>query len=119
MVAKILDKPVEEIVGNTDAELLEPAVAGPLMTIYREIMLSVATRRLEETLPLAGSDRVFYSTKAPYRAHEGHVIGVIGGVLEHHRVEESRGTATGDSRGRARPHSVRVAPRSLPARPRA
>lgn len=102
-VARVIGKPVEEIVGNTDAELLAPEVAGPLMATDREIMLTDETRRLEETLPVAGSERIFYSTKAPYRDHEGQITGIIGvssDITELKKAEEQLKEIREAERGR-------------------
>lgn len=76
--AEIIGRPMEEVLGRDDAELLPPEVARPLMEIDREVMTTGETRKLEESLPVAGAMRTFYSTKAPYWDHRGEVAGVIG-----------------------------------------
>ena len=76
--AEVIGRPIEEILGNDDAQLLPPEVARPLMKIDREVMTTGEARKLEESLPVAGAVRTFYSTKAPYRDHRDEVAGVIG-----------------------------------------
>jgi two-component system sensor histidine kinase NreB len=75
---EILGRPVEEIIGRSDADLLAPEVAGPLMETDRQVMTTGEVRKLEETMLVEGATRTFLSTKAPYRDHEGRVTGVIG-----------------------------------------
>jgi PAS domain S-box-containing protein len=75
---EIIGRPVEEIVGRSDADLLEPEVAGSLMETDRQVMTTGEIRKQEETMLVDGATRTFLSTKAPYRDHEGRVTGVIG-----------------------------------------
>ena len=75
---EIIGRPVEEIIGRSDAELLAPEVAGSLMETDRQVMTTGEVRKLEETMLVEGAPRTFLSTKAPYRDHEGRVTGVVG-----------------------------------------
>ena len=75
---EIIGRPVEEIIGRSDADLLEPEVAGSLMETDRQVMTTGEIRKQEETMLVDGATRTFLSTKAPYRDHEGRVTGVVG-----------------------------------------
>jgi PAS domain S-box-containing protein len=75
---EIIGRPIEEIIGKSDADLLEPEVARSLMETDRQVMTTGEVSKLEETLLVDGAARIFLSTKAPYRDHEGRVTGVIG-----------------------------------------
>ena len=75
---EIIGRPIEEIIGRSDADLLEPEVARSLMETDRQVMTTGEVSKLEETMLVDGAARTFLSTKAPYRDHEGRVSGVIG-----------------------------------------
>ena len=75
---ELIGRPVEEIIGRSDADLLAPEVAGSLMETDRQVMTTGEIRKQEETMLVDGATRTFLSTKAPYRDHEGRVTGVIG-----------------------------------------
>ena len=75
---EIIGRPIEEIIGRSDADLLEPEVARSLMETDRQVMTTGEVSKLEETMLVDGAARTFLSTKAPYRDHEGLVTGVIG-----------------------------------------
>ena len=75
---EILGRPAEEITGRSDADLLAPEVAGPLMERDRQVMTTGEVRKQEETMLVADATRTYLSTRAPYRDHEGRVTGVIG-----------------------------------------
>jgi PAS domain S-box-containing protein len=75
---EIIGRPIEEIIGRSDADLLEPEVARSLMETDRQVMTTGEVSKLEETMLVDGAARTFLSTKAPYQDHEGRVTGVIG-----------------------------------------
>ena len=75
---EIIGRPIEEIIGRSDADLLEPEVARSLMETDRQVMTTGEVSKLEEIMLVDGAARTFLSTKAPYRDHEGRVSGVIG-----------------------------------------
>ncbi len=61
------------------------------MEADREVMTTGEARKFEETAPVAGTERTFLSTKAPYRDHEGKIVGVVGvssDITELKRAEE-------------------------------
>jgi PAS domain S-box-containing protein len=101
--AENIGRPAKDIVGKNDTDLLAPEVARPLMEADREVMTTGAARKLEETVPVAGTERTFLSTKAPYRDHEGRIIGVVGvssDITELKRAEEELREIREAERGR-------------------
>ncbi|GEJ55934.1 PAS domain-containing hybrid sensor histidine kinase/response regulator [Anaeromyxobacter diazotrophicus] len=76
----LIGKPLAQVLGRTDAELLEdPEVARVVMENDRRIMESGAPAELEERVPMPdGTDRVWLSRKVPYRDAAGRVVGLLG-----------------------------------------
>ncbi len=75
----VIGKPAEQVIGKTDAEFYDdPAVGYAIMEHDRQVMESGQTEVVEEQVSVPGSQRVFLSTKTPYRDVEGKIIGVIG-----------------------------------------
>lgn len=77
-LAGFFGRPIAEIVGKSDAELLPLAVASPIMTKDREVMTMGVTARFEEVVPTVGVDCTYLSIKTPLRNPEGSVIGLVG-----------------------------------------
>ncbi len=93
----LIGKPLDQVLGRTDAQLLEdPAAARQIMENDRSIMESGASMELEESVPMpGGTQRVWLSRKVPYRDAEGRVIGLLGisrDITERKRVEAERDT---------------------------
>jgi len=93
----LIGKPLEQVLGRTDAQLLEdPATARQMMENDRRIMERGAAMELEEAVPLPdGTQRVWLSRKAPYRDAQGRVVGLLGisrDITERKRVEAERDT---------------------------
>ena len=101
--AEAIGRPVEEILGKSDAEFFPLEVARPLMDADREIMTTGEARRVEERVPAPGGERTFLSTKAPYLDHHGEVAGVIGvssDITELKKAEEAMQEIREAERGR-------------------
>jgi len=78
-MVRLLGKPIGEIIGRTDIDLLEdPAQAKRIREIDHRVMQGRATEYVEEELTVGGSSRSFLSTKVPYTNEEGEVVGLIG-----------------------------------------
>lgn len=77
-LARLFGKSVEEIIGKTDAELLPPEVATPIMAMDRQVMDTGEVIRFEETVPTLDGDLTSITVKAPLKDHQGNVIGVVG-----------------------------------------
>ncbi|MEG4269021.1 PAS domain S-box protein [Microcoleus sp. Pol12A4] len=70
-------KPIEEILGKDDSELLPPAAAVPIMAKDREIMEAGTTETYEEDVSNGKITTSFLTTKAPWRDAQGNIIGMI------------------------------------------
>jgi PAS domain S-box-containing protein len=75
----LIGKPPEQVMGKNDREFYDdPAIGAAMMDNDRRIMASGETQVVEERLLTAEVERVFLSTKTPYRDPQGEVIGIIG-----------------------------------------
>jgi|GEM_PF-1117686 len=74
-----IGKPAEQVIGKTDAEFYDdPAVGYAIMANDRRVMETGQTEVVEEQILAPGGQRVFLSTKTPYRDADGNILGVIG-----------------------------------------
>jgi PAS domain S-box-containing protein len=92
--AELLGKPVQAILGRTDAEFLDdPAQAELTMAADRRIMDTGRSERAEEEVRRPdGTLALWLSTKAPLQDPDGKVIGLIVAsvdISERKRVEET------------------------------
>jgi PAS domain S-box-containing protein len=88
----LVGKPLEAVLGKTDAEFLgDLDAARQVMENDRRIMESGVAEELEERVPLPdGSERVWLSHKVPYRDPSGAVLGLLGmsrDITEEKRAE--------------------------------
>ncbi|MDB5306906.1 MAG: Blue-light-activated protein, partial [Gemmataceae bacterium] len=91
--AGFIGRPAGEVLGRTDADLVDPADARRLMDRDRRVMESGRAETAEELLTVGEVVRTFLATKAPYRDEDGDVIGVIGisrDVTERNRLAAER-----------------------------
>ncbi len=93
--AALIGKPPAAFLGKTDAENLDdPAEAAAIMATDRRIMQSGIAEQIHEDVSLPdGTPAIWFSTKAPLRDDDGHVIGLIGtsiDVTERSRDEARR-----------------------------
>jgi PAS domain S-box-containing protein len=71
--------PVDSVLGRRDTETFTDESAREIMTRDQEVMTSGEGITVEESLDfLDGRHRIFSSTKFPYRAPDGSIVGVIG-----------------------------------------
>jgi PAS domain S-box-containing protein len=71
--------PMEKVVGHSDREFYEDTAIGMAIEANdRRIMERGVEEVVEETVPSPGGDRVFLSTKTPWRDSTGQVIGLVG-----------------------------------------
>ncbi len=77
---KLIGKPLDQVLGKTDAEFLDDKDAGlAIMVNDRRIMETGQPEDLEERITLAdGNASIWLSRKAPWRDPAGRVIGLIG-----------------------------------------
>jgi PAS domain S-box-containing protein len=82
-VLSVVGKARDAVIGRTDAEIYDdPAVGAALMETDRRVMTSGMAEVLEETIPTPAGDRVYLSTKVPYRDADGRVVGIIGSARD-------------------------------------
>jgi PAS domain S-box-containing protein len=75
--AKYFDRPVEQIVGKTAAQLLDLANSRKTAETDRAVVESGQTQTFEYDLPLKSGTRSFLTMKSPYRDGQGTIVGVI------------------------------------------
>ena len=93
--ARLHGRPVDEIIGRTDAEIFPAALAAELRANDLEVMRSAEARRFEESTVKDGVQHVYLSTKTVYRDPSGSVAGVVGvstDITERKLGELERGT---------------------------
>ena len=123
----LIGKPIEQILGRTDAELLaDPEVARQVMENDRRIMESGAGEELEELVPMPdGEHRIWLSMKIALCDKGGQVVGLLGisrDITDRKRAEQraargrpAQGRVPGDAGARAAqpagadPHRARAA----------
>ncbi len=93
-VLELVGKPAEQVIGRTDAEFLDDrAQAEVVMANDRRIMdTGIPQKLLEEVRLPDGSPAWWLSSKAPLRAADGTVVGLIGAsidITDRLRVEDA------------------------------
>ncbi|MFB2837028.1 PAS domain S-box protein [Floridanema evergladense] len=89
--AKILQRPVEEILGKRDDDLFTPETGNYIRELDYTIMMSGITWTYEESGEVNGKKYTFLSTKSPYISSEGEPIGLVGvcrDITESKEIEE-------------------------------
>ena len=76
--ARLVGRPLEEILGRDDTAIFGAEEARFLRENDRRVMLSNQPETTEEVLKIAGVTHTYFVTKAPYRDENGNVVGVIG-----------------------------------------
>ncbi len=75
----IIGKPPEACLGKTDEESYDdPATGRAIMENDRRIIESGRMETVEETVFLPEGNRIYLSTKAPFRDEYGNIVGIIG-----------------------------------------
>jgi two-component system NtrC family sensor kinase len=91
--ARVVGKPISEIIGKDDSELFSPETGRALMETDRALIASgeKSVANYEDVANVAGVTRHFVTTKTLYRTAEGHVTAIIGvsrDITERKRTEE-------------------------------
>jgi PAS domain S-box-containing protein len=77
-LANFYGKPIEDILGKDDSELLPPVTAVPRMAKDREIIETGTTETYEEDVSNGESGSTYFlTTKAAWRDAEGNILGII------------------------------------------
>ncbi|MCW8086523.1 PAS domain-containing sensor histidine kinase [Sabulicella glaciei] len=77
--AAMIGRPIEEVIGSSDADLFAPAVAAEMSRVDRLVMDADLAREQEERIErLDGVETWFMSVKAPWRDSSGEMAGLIG-----------------------------------------
>ena len=80
---QVAGKSLEEVIGKTDREIYPDAQVGDaLAATDQRIMESGVPEVVEETIQTPEGYRVYLSTKAPFRAPDGRVVGLVGGARD-------------------------------------
>ena len=91
-LAKVVGRPIEEIIGKTDGEYYgDNAIGQSLREHDLRVMASGQSEAFEETVPTHYGEVTFLSNKAPYCNASSEVIGIIGisrDITERKRMEE-------------------------------
>ncbi|MEM7555586.1 MAG: AAA family ATPase, partial [Cyanobacteria bacterium P01_A01_bin.84] len=77
-IADFFGKPINEIIGKTDIELLPEEVAKPIMAKDREIMSKEITENFEEVVLTKGVNHTYLTVKTPLKDSQGNTMGMIG-----------------------------------------
>jgi PAS domain S-box-containing protein len=90
--ARILNRPVQDIIGRDDDELFPSHMARQIMARDRRVIECGQTRTYVESEVTTGRpDRVYLSTLGPYRDARNGIIGLLGisrDITEHNRAEK-------------------------------
>jgi PAS domain S-box-containing protein len=76
-IANFFGKPIEEIIGKDDLELLPPDIARKIMAKDRQIMATGIAETYEEDVSSGETSTTFLTTKAPWRDNQGNIVGII------------------------------------------
>jgi PAS domain S-box-containing protein len=75
----IIGKPLEQVIGKTDAEFYDdPAVGLAIMENDRRIMAAGKSEVIEEFVSAGSAQHIYLSSKSPYRDADGNIIGILG-----------------------------------------
>lgn len=89
--ATVVGKTVEEIIGKDDTELFPNRAALKIVEDDRRLLISESDQTYEDTLPLMGELRTFFSAKTVCRDEQGKAIGIVGiarDITERKRAEQ-------------------------------
>ncbi len=70
--------PKEEVIGRRDGDFVDPETASELEASDRMILAGQETYEGERDFSRTGEQRIFCTTKFPFRDEDGRVVGVVG-----------------------------------------
>lgn len=91
-LASFLGKPVEDIIGKDDTELLPPNMARAIMAKDRQVIKLGISETYEEVVSNSETSSTFLTTKAPWRDTDGNILGIVAvtrDISDRKRTEEA------------------------------
>ncbi|MEG4005473.1 PAS domain S-box protein [Microcoleus sp. Pol11C1] len=91
-LANFIGKPIEEIIGKDDLELLPPESARAIMAKDRQVIAAGITETYEEDVSDGEKTATFFTTKAPWRDANGNILGIIAttrDITDRKKVEQT------------------------------
>ncbi|MDZ8050198.1 MAG: PAS domain S-box protein [Aulosira sp. ZfuVER01] len=76
-LANFIGKPIEEIIGKDDSQLLPPDDARQIMAKDQQIITTGIAETYEEDVSNGNISGTFFTTKAPWRDADGNILGTI------------------------------------------
>ena len=76
--AKLIGKPVDDVIGQDDTNLFDPESAQRVIGWDRKVMASGQPETYEIDLWIKQVRRAYFTTKSPHRDANGKIIGVVG-----------------------------------------
>ncbi|OUL22508.1 PAS domain S-box protein [Nostoc sp. 106C] len=76
-LANFMGKPIEEIIGKDDTEILPLDVAREIMAKDRQVLATGMTQTYEEDVSNGEIGGTFLTTKAPWQDVHGNILGII------------------------------------------
>ena len=75
----VLGKPADQVIGKDDLSHYDnPEIGRPIIENDRRVIASGSTQVIEEKVITGGKERIYLSTKTPYRDPAGNIQGIIG-----------------------------------------
>lgn len=88
----LIGRPIEEILGKTDVDLLPPEIAQRIAEDDRGVLATREPHTAEHVVGTGQSERVYQTIKFPYCSPDGELLGLIGisrNITEQKRLENA------------------------------
>jgi len=90
--ARMLGRPVTEVVGKTDRELFEPEEANEIIEVDRRVLATGRPVTYQTLRTVEGGQTAFFTKKYPFFDREGRLAGTMGvshDVTDWHRAQQA------------------------------
>lgn len=77
-VGAMTGRSIEDIIGTTGDSLLPEAISKAIRDVDQQVMESGRAVTYEETLPGVSGDRIYLTSKTPWRNRSGEIVGLVG-----------------------------------------